>query len=163
MAVLEAGQRVRVRGKSGFLLVQNANGTWTVDYDDNTEEDLAADEIEVEEAGDASPQKSAVGPGGETVESLAERHAALAARHAAALKSEDFKLAGELLTEMESVKDTTRRLERGDAKKAREREKTQHQEKLLELRRQFEREATAKFGEVRERVLALDAKPVPAG
>ena len=47
MAVLEAGQRVRVRGKSGFLLVQNANGTWTVDYDDNTEEDLAADEIEV--------------------------------------------------------------------------------------------------------------------
>ena len=157
---MEAGARVRALGKLGMLLVRNDDATWCIDFDDNTEADLPAADCELVEAQGASPLKSATGANGETVESLAARHAELSTQHDAALKGENFKAAGELLTEMDAVDAARRKLARGEAKQAREREKTAHQQKLLELRRRYEKEASAKMKEVQGRVLALDPRPI---
>ena len=61
---------------------------------------------------------------------------------------------------MDAVDAARRKLARGDGKQAREREKTAHQQKLLELRRRYEKEASAKMKEVQGRVLALDPRPI---
>ena len=158
--IMEAGARVRALGKLGMLLVRNDDATWCIDFDDNTEADLPAADCELVEAQGTSPLKSATGAKGETVESLAARHAELSTQHDAALKGENFKAAGELLTEMDAVDAARRKLARGDGKQAREREKTAHQQKLLELRRRYEKEASAKMKEVQGRVLVLDPRPV---
>ena len=67
MTMLEAGARVVVEsmgGKRGMLLVKNADDTWNIDFDDETEADLPASQIALEARDGTKQQRSALGQQG---------------------------------------------------------------------------------------------------
>lgn len=141
--------------KRGMLLVKNADGTWNVDFDDGSEADLADFMITLESDLVASPTKAAVGPNGETVEQLQEQEAKAQAEHDAAVERGDYKAAGELLQQIAAKEELRKRLERGDRKVAREREKTEHKQKLEEMRAKFEKDANKHMDEMKSRISLL--------
>lgn len=76
--MLEAGARVVVEsmgGKRGMLLVKNADDTWNIDFDDETEADLPASQIALEARDGTKQQRSALGQQG-ALEVLVEATAA---------------------------------------------------------------------------------------
>ena len=66
----------------------------------------------------------------------------------------DYKAAGELLEATAKAEATLRRLERGDAKAARDRERTDHRRRLEQLRAGFEKEADGHVDAAKRRAAA---------
>ena len=138
---------MQVDAKPGFLLCENKDGTWTVDFDDNTDADVPAAAIVLAAAAAGAEEEK-------TEEILARLDADAAAKqreHDAAIKSNDWKAAGALLEDIQRIQDERRRAARGDQKLAREKERRERQERLDALRSDFEKSAGTRIEEMQER------------